>query len=113
MLLCTSTGPWKVPPWWYVYCLIPGGNAIRMVLRIDLTIYFFLTLALVIGLDRLLKGFSSDSTRNTFGDRPPPPLLNGEQWVKGLPSFDTRPWEQEVSEMRDLLSNGGDVGYVA
>ncbi len=98
--------------WWFVYRFIPGGHAIRAVSRIDLTIFFFLTLAIVIGLEHLLQRFSSPTTRNMLAIGIAI-ILCSEQWVNGLPSFDTRLWEQETSELRDLISSGGEVGYVA
>ena len=39
-------------------------------------------------------------------------VLCAEQWVTGLPSFQTLPWETDVQELTDLMSTGGDVAYV-
>jgi predicted outer membrane lipoprotein len=112
MMLLSVSWPNHQSAWWVVYRFIPGAHAIRTVSRIDLTVFFFLTLAIVIGLEQLLHRFSSATNRNMLAIGMAI-LLCSEQWVKDLPSFDTRPWDQETSELRDLISSGGEVGYVA
>ena len=32
--------------------------------------------------------------------------------MKGLPSFEVRPWEADVQQLTDLMKSGGDVSYV-
>ncbi|HEX3356768.1 MAG TPA: hypothetical protein VHS31_07350 [Tepidisphaeraceae bacterium] len=111
MILLCVRWPGGKSAWWFIYQYFPGGTAIRAVSRIDLVIFFYLTLAMVIGMDRLLKRVASARLGGSLIILTAC-FLCAEQWVRDVPSFDTRPWDNETTELHDLMNSGGDVGYV-
>ncbi|HEY2844904.1 MAG TPA: hypothetical protein VGJ09_14685, partial [Bryobacteraceae bacterium] len=111
LILLSVKWPNGFSPWRAVYSVAPGARGIRAVSRIDLVICFYLTLTVMIGLDRLIRRISSVSKQHAVAVAIAI-VLCAEQWVTGLPSFPTLPWETDVQELSDLMSAGGDVAYV-
>jgi hypothetical protein len=97
--------------WRIVYTIVPGAKGIRAVSRIDLTVFSYLALAITIGVDRIVRGISSLPRRHSAAIVISL-VLCAEQCVKGLPSFEVRPWEADVQQLSDLMKSGGDVAYV-
>lgn len=109
LMALASTWPGGGTAWVWVYRLVPGAQAIRAVSRIDLVVYFFLTLGMVIGVDRLLRDW------RRIGRGVAVVIFLGlclEQWVTGLPSFEVAPYRQQVEQMAELM-RGGEAAYLA
>jgi hypothetical protein len=111
LIVLSSRSTQGFSPWIAIYKFVPGARAIRAVSRIDVVVFFFLTLAVVIGLDLIISRISQPMRRNALAVAIAI-VLCAEQWVTGLPSFDINAWQNDVQEQADLMSAGGDIAYV-
>ncbi|KAM3112633.1 hypothetical protein [Phormidesmis sp. 146-33] len=98
--------------WELVHALVPGAKAMRAVARICLLFYFYLLIAVLLGLDSFLRiAIASKKSRLAlicticlFG--------MSEQLIINPYSFEKAPLLHREAELQELMSQGCEVAYV-
>jgi hypothetical protein len=112
LMLLTTRWPNDLSAWKLIYLLLPGSHGIRAVSRIDLLVFFYLTLAVMIALDLFLKTIPNTRSQAILTTIIATILIT-EQCVTNLPSFDTISYRNQTTELSTLIKTATDAAYLA
>jgi hypothetical protein len=107
VVFLSGLGLWKL-----VYMFVPGGKAIRSVVRISLVLYFFLLVAILLSLDSFLKATIVNSKWRTLISSSVCVLALFEQILINPVSYAKGSFLKVEAELQGLMGKGCDVAYV-
>jgi hypothetical protein len=103
----------EVNVWKFVYWLIPGAKAIRVVTRVSLIIYFFLLIAIILNLDSWLRSNILSHKRRLIIASSICIIALCEQILIHPTSYEKAPVLRTELELHSLMTQKCDLAYVA